>query len=336
MKPQPLSLSHLALCAGSLIAPSLFAQSIIETANESLDQEDPAAAFEAGELAPVLYDGELEDIGPQYLLLPGKPAHDWFRTLFDMQWFNSTNPTLADDSDRRSADLLVATAQFGLMTPEKTYFGGKTSLLSGYRYQYFEYGEITGQDTLINGSPVNTSDFKGHTFFADGVWNKEDWKATLGLRYTRLNNQTNGSNFYNETVLSWGLSRSFSVGQNALLTFAYDGAAFSTESAVGAIFFRDDLNDRLANALSARLIYRINSKLFLQPSVRLNYSDYDNTTGGREDLTTSAGATLSYYVNKDTVARIFASYQTRDSNGAGVADYSNIDAGIGGSFSFNF
>lgn len=59
-------------------------------------------------------------------------------------------------------------------------------------------------------------------------------------------------------------------------------------------------------------------------------------TASARNLTASVGATLSYYINNDTVAHVFTSYQTRDSTGAKVSDYSNIDASIGGSVSYKF
>jgi hypothetical protein len=333
-------LTHLvrAFALSSLYAASsLSAQTVLDSANQALTEEDPASQFKSGQKAPVLFEDEFEDVGPQYLLVPGTPAHDWFRALLDFQWFNTTNPTLADDANRRSADLMVATAQFGALTPSHSILQGEADLHAGYRYQYFEYGELTGDDTLINGQPVRNSDFRAHSVFADGQWSSNDWKLDMGARYTELNNNTSGRNFYNEFAVSWGVSKDFYFGQDALLTLGYDGAVYNTSSETGAAFLRDDFNDRVAHAVSARLVYRVNSKLYAQPYLRVNHADYDEDPNGeRRDITTTLGASLSYYFKPNASIRLFASYQTRDSNGAGISDYSNVDTGIGGSFSFKF
>lgn len=318
-----------------LLASSLTAQSIVDEANEAIEQDDPASQFTQGERAPLLYEGELEDVGPQYLLVPGQPQHNWFKTVIDLQWFNTTNPTLTTDSNKRSADLMIATAQFGLTSPEKPLWGGRARFDGGYRYQYFEYGEITG-DVEINRQAVSQNDFKGHTVFTDGLWQKGNWSARAGIRFTRLDNNTSGDNFYNEVVPTWGVERSFAYGNDTRITLAYDGAAhFTTSNAVFLI--RDDFNDRVTNALSLRAICRLNSKLFFQPKIRANYAVYsDDPNGDREDLTLSAGVTLSYYAKPNLILRVFTNYQERDSNGVGIADYSNVDAGLGGSFTYRF
>lgn len=333
-----LTTKHLkyAIPAAAFLMNALTAQTIIEDANESLNQEDPIWAFQEGEEAPMLLEEEFEDVGPQYLLTPGSAAHEWFRAILDLQWFNSTNPTFTDDNSQESADVMVATAQIAAVSPEYAVLEGSAEIQGGYRYQLFEYGNLSG-DEIINGQPVSQNDFRAHTLFVDSKWEKDDWRVTGGLRYTQLDNSLSGHDFYNEFVLSWGLARNFSLSSDALLTLSYHGSAFFTESETGAVFFRDDFNDRVSNGLNARLTYRVNSKLFIQPNARLTYSDYSSDPNGdREDTITSIGCTLSYYVKPDIVIRLFANYRNRDTNGVGIADYSNLDTGLGGNFSFKF
>jgi hypothetical protein len=337
MNTQLTHLTHGLALASIFVASRLSAQTILDNVNDSLANEDPASQFKTGQRAPMLFEDELKDVGPQFLLIPGTPAHDWFRALLDFQWFNTTNPTLAEDGNRRSADLMVGTAQFGILTPGKSIVQGTVDLHAGYRYQYFEYGELTGDDMLINGQAVRNSDFRAHTVFADGRWSSNDWHLITGARYTELNNNTGGHNFYNEFVLSWGVSKDFYFGQNALVTLGYDGSVYNTVSETGAAFLRDDFNDRVSHAVSARLVYRVNSKLYLQPYLRVNYADYEEDLNGeRRDVTSSMGASLSYYFMPNTSVRLFVKYQTRDSNGAGISDYSSVDTGVGGSISFKF
>ena len=316
------------------------AQSLIDESNASLEAEDAPSVFEEEEESytlsqpPLLYPGELEDLGPQYLLTPGTPAHDWLMALLDLQWLHSTNPTQAEGDSGRSADLRILTAQFGLQTPDKAVAGGQLAAQLGMRYQQFEYGQLSG-DVVINGLAVSASDFDGTSVFSEAKWTRGSWQARAGLRWTTLNNDS-GSDYYNERVPSWALSRHFSIGANTRLTAAYDGAYYATNG-VSVLTIRDDFNDRFSNALSLRLLYRLTSKCFVEPSARINYTVLtDDPNGDREDTTAGLGLNLSYYFNHDAVLRLFANYQERRSTGLGIADYENLDLGLGGTLSFQF
>lgn len=314
------------------------AQSLIDESNASLEADDAASVF-AGEVVdhapPQLYPGELEDLGPQYLLTPGTPAHDWLMALLDLQWLNSTNPTQAEGNSGRSADLRILTAQFGLQTPDKAVAGGQLAAQLGLRYQNFAYGQLTG-DVVINGLPVSSSDFDAGSVFSEVKWTSGPWQARAGLRWTTLNNDQNGSDYYNEWAPSLALSRHFSLGSNTRLTLAYDGAYYVTNG-VSVLTIRDDFNDRYSNALSLRLLYRLSSKVFIEPNARVNYTVFtDAPNGDREDTTASLGLNLSYYFNQDAVLRLFTTYQERQSTGLGIADYDNLDIGLGGTLSFQF
>jgi hypothetical protein len=316
------------------------AQTLIDESTASLEAEDAPSVFEEEEQTyaqtpPMLYPGELEDLGPQYLLTPGTPAHDWLMALLDLLWLYSSNPTQAEGDSGRSADLRILTAQFGLQTPDKAVAGGQLAAQLGLRYQNFEYGRLSG-DVLINGLPISNSDFDAGSVFSGAKWTRGPWQARAGLRWTTLNNDQEGSGYYSEWTPSLALSRHFSIGSNARLTVAYDGAYYVTKG-VSELTIRDDFNDRYSNALSLRLLYRLSSKCFVEPNAGINYTVFtDDPNGDREDTTASLGLNLSYYCNKGAVLRLLATYQERRSTGVGIADYDNLEIGLGGTLSFQF
>ena len=319
------------------------AQTLIDASNAALEAEDAPAVFAEAEAEtgagisqpPLLYPGELEDLGPQYLLTPGTPAHDWLMALLDLQWLSSSNPTQAEGDAARSADLRILTAQVGLQTPNKLLAGGQLAAQLGLRYQNFEYGQLSG-DVEINGLPLSANDFDAGTVFSEAKWTHGPWQARAGLRWTSLNNDQNGSDYYNEWAPSWALSRHFSVSANARLTAAYDGAYYATNG-VSVLTIRDDFNDRYSNAFSLRLLYRLSAQVFVEPNARITYTVFtDDPNGDREDTTASLGLNLSYYFNQSAVLRLFATYQERQSTGLGIADYDSLDLGLGGTLSWQF
>ncbi|MFP4156220.1 MAG: outer membrane beta-barrel protein [Opitutales bacterium] len=314
------------------------AQSPLDTANEALERESSNSAFavesNGEETIPAFADEENEDVGPQYLLVPGTPSHDWFQAVADFQLLRSSNPTLDDNSTKQASDLAVATAQFVAQTPDHSLLGGSTSASAGVRYQLFRYG--TFDDTDINGVPVDRNDFDGYSFFTHLDWKKDDWRVRLGLRWTGLDNDTEGSLFYEEFVPTWELSRDFFTGPNTRIRLKYDGAYYATESQTFLPQF-DDLNDRLAHSLSVSLLHRLNPKLYVEPTARITYADYrGNLYDDREDTTTRLGASLSYFVNDNVQLRLFTGYQKRNSNEAGIVDYENWDLGLGTTLSARF
>lgn len=317
------------------------AQSVLETATERLDEADPQAQFQQKEssenVAPSLFEEEFDDIGPQYLLVSGTPKHKWFRALLDTQWLSTSNPTQAVSSSKHSVDLFVLTAQLGVVTPQRPLWGGECELLSGFRYQLFDYGTLTG-DVLIDNRRISLSNFKANTWFSDLKWNRDQLKAQFGLRWTSLDNRSDGTNFYSEWSPNWSLSRDWMLATNTMLTATYAGSLLFTDSHSGGVaLIGDDFNNRVANSIGLSLLHRLTPDLYLQPSARVNYAIYtDDLNGDREDTVYSLGLALSYYFSPEASVRIFSNYQKRYSNGLAIVEYSSMDLGAGISFGLKF
>ncbi len=332
MKP----IHFLCLLLGSPLA--VVAQSPLEAIQEAFSNASPNSAFSvdpAGEQAlSSFFDEEDADVGPQYLLLSGTPAHEWFQALIDLQLLRSSNPTLDINSIKKASDLAVATFQITAQTPDRSFLSGNINATAGMRYQLFRYGTL--MDTDIAGFSVDRNDFEGYSFFTNLNWRKNNWSSSLGLRWTGLDNDLQGSRFFEELVPTWELSRDFYTGLNTRWRVKYDAAYHATKSRSFLPPF-DDLNDRLAHSLSLTVLHRLNSKLYMEPTARVTYADYHgDLNSSREDTTLRFGTSLSYVLNEHIQFRLFTGYQKRHSNAPGIVDYENWDLGLGTTLSMRF
>lgn len=290
--------------------------------------------FPSGKV-PYLYDGELEDVGPQFLLRPGDRRHQWWRFLVDTQWFFNSNPTLADSSDRVETDVLINTVEFRGRSPAYETLGGRLELTGGAWIQNYFYGTASGPRRQAGGRDINDFNFTALTAFVSTDYSHGPWIGSLSLRWTRLSNVSGDDGFYREWAPSWQLGDRFAFGRDDLLTIRYQGSYHLTTSET-FFFIRDDLNDCWSNGVSAVWTRRIAPQWFLQPYASASYEYYTNDPADRREWIYGGGAALIYQFGPDFSARVFTNYQKRDSNRAEFADYQQWTAGLGGSLSFTF
>jgi hypothetical protein len=183
-----------------------------------------------------------------------------------------------------------------------------------------------------------------------------EWEATASLTGGAVYS-FEGSSYYHKIFSSWspslGLRKLVSVADNQLISLG-TGVSYSLtrsdQDSVPAGFseFRDDRNDKWDLSLDAAYYY-LHGKWVISPYVRLAYSDYQHyqetsllplsaTNVDRRDLTGSAGFSVSYNVTAWASARLFTSYDWRDSEGDDAYDYSyeNTNLGVGLSLSASF
>ncbi|MGE9269273.1 MAG: hypothetical protein ACQKBU_00600 [Verrucomicrobiales bacterium] len=297
------------------------------------EEEEPPAQI------PYLYEGELEDIGPQMLLVPGSPKHLWFQALIDSQWYYNSNPTMTTSSQKVETDVWITTAELSVTTPaiETPGIGETEGLLefsAGGWAQTYLYGTLSGRDEIVQGIPMKDNDFTGITLFGEIDYEQGPLFAGMGLRWTRLSNTNGSDGFYREWVPSWEVGYRIYPNATNLVTFRYDGSWHSTENETFNTL-RDDLNNRWSNTLSAVWTHLLAPNWFLQPYAALTYDSYTDADG-REDLTGLAGIVLAWQVNDYFTARLFASYRHHDSNKDYIADYDQFNSGLGASLSTSF
>lgn len=294
--------------------------------------------FLRGDLAdgriPYLYEGELEDVGPQFLLLTEPPPHQWLRVILDSQWFYSSNPTLTGSADRIDADVWVNTIDLELRTPSVESFGGNLYWSGGGWAQSYHYGTLSGSGQRVGGLKLSDFNFTALTLFAAANYERGPWFGDFGIRWTRLSNTSGDDGFYREWVPNWRVGHRFFLGTKDLLTLRYDGSYHGTTTETFA-FIRDDLNDRWSHGLSAIWTRQLVPDWYLQPYAAVVHETY--TKGeSRRDWTYMAGGSLIRQFGAHFSARVFLAYQERDSSRSEIVDYTQWTSGLGGLIALRF
>jgi hypothetical protein len=286
--------------------------------------------------APLLYEGELEDLGPQYLLQP-KKRYKYWDVSSDFQMYRTSNAALAP-ADKTATDVSVLSLQLVLHSQEMQWAKGiKATLRAGFSYQSFWYGVFDGREQPIAGSQARFNDFVTYTPFAELALTKGNWSATAGTRYAAYEHQTptdsGDSTFYQEFVQYWSLGYRWTLPQNQTFVVKYDGDYDGTNTnsfglqPVG-------INDHTDQSISFIYSIIMAEHWAIQPSYRLMYDDYTNQQT-RNDVYNTFSLVVAYYFNQSCSARALTSYEWRSST-APLQSYQNWNVGLGGSLSYSF
>jgi hypothetical protein len=289
----------------------------------------------AKEIAPELFAGELDDVGPQFLLVPapaerGEPTTGgkthWLEALADAQYLYTSNALLTEKGNSDTG-LMIVTLQAAANLPTFDIAGRQIETKAGYRHQWWMYS------LHDSGSGLNDFDFAVSTFFIQARHTLgENWVTGLGLDYNRLLSHDNEwTEFYTELVPSWFAERNFSFGEKAMLTAGLYGSYHWTHT--------DDpvshINDRLDTALGITYSYALAPNFYVQPYYRIQWSHYTENSD-RNDMYNSIGLGLTYSINEWSALRAFVGYENRNSTDPIVPDYGKWDTGAGITLSVKF
>ena len=283
------------------------------------------------QIAPELYPGEMDDVGPQFLLVPTQGAaapagHKWFEAFIDTQLYYTSNATLTENGNADTG-LMVSTLQAAINLPTFDLLGGQVAAKAGYRHQWWLYS------LNDSGSGLNDFDFAVSTIFLQARHTfGEQWAAGLGLDYNRLLSRENDwTEFYTELVPSWYVERNFAFGEKAALTAGLYGAYHWTHT--------DDpiahINDRLDTSIGIAYSYELAPGLIAQPYYRIQWSHY-TANSDRNDLYNTLGFGLNYALGEHASLRTFIGYENRESTDTLIADYGKWDSGAGLTLSVRF
>lgn len=102
----------------------------------------------APETVPELFAGELEDVGPQYLLLPTTRRQAW-EIWTDVEITGTSNVTLVEENPEWST---ISTVQAGVAwhSRVKPLWSGQFSWEAGARAHAYRYGYLSGEKQVIN------------------------------------------------------------------------------------------------------------------------------------------------------------------------------------------
>ncbi len=328
----------LALPQGAQAQPA--AVQTVQTTTTTQQLQTPLPGFNEGKV-PALYDGELEDLGPQYLLVP-KPKHKWFNASLDWQTYYTNNASLAP-TNRGASDVNVLTAQ--LMAQAVTYNIGDLQVQprAGFRYQSYWYGLLSGQNKLVSGVPVKYSDFMTYTPFAEALMQYGNFLGSAGVRYAAFTNNTaiSQGTFYQEWAPYWLFGYQWQISKSQMLLLQYDGDFRFSNTQSGGLQ-PSGINNRADNAASVIYNYILGGKWAIQPTYRFQWSYYTNSesnpnpgAGNRNDTYNTLSLVVAYYFTDWCAARVFTSYEWRSSSAPGN-NYQVANAGVGANVNYTF
>jgi len=322
-------------------APAAAAQqSAVDTAQSTTTTQQlqkPLKPVASSSQAPMLYEGEEDDLGPQYVLQPHERPK-YFQVMSDFQLYHTNNAVLAP-GNKVGTDVSVFTVQAALQSPAAQWFDNlQVQARAGVRYQSYWYGIFSGrnQNTASVFSPVKYNDFTIFSPFVELNFKSDPWYGSLGLRYAAFDNQNavSDENFYQEWVPSGTLGYQVNIDSQRILQFQYDGDFRSTNTdekgqhPVG-------WEDRTDHSLSVIYSYILGEHWVIQPSYRFMWSDYTNPDRYRNDVYNTFSFMVAYYFNETVSVRMFTSYEWRSSSEFGN-NYENWNLGIGLSFNASF
>lgn len=280
---------------------------------------------------PEFYEGEMEDLGPQLLLLRKRVRKAW-QLFLDFQTYHTTNVSLAELNETGS-NVFVSTAELAYLIPEGKFEGWKVNSRFGVRYQVFRYGMWNGDDKSLGGggAAVDVLDFNARSGFANMAFTRGNWRIGTSLTYTSLvEAHGTGGNFYYEWIPAWSLGRLFIINDKTSLYALYDGNWRTTETPANDNFGLDeDTADKTDHALGLILTRQLSQKWSLQPALRLQRSFYTAQARDRNDWIGTVSANLNYTIDAHFSIRAFTSYEIRESSEPATTDYENWNFGSG-------
>lgn len=279
------------------------------------------------ESAPELFPGELEDVGPQFLVIQRQQRYQWVEVFADSQFYYTSNALLSEKGNDDTG-IMVNTAQVTITPPPFSLLGGQASVRAGYRHQIWLYS----LDNTAN--QLNNFDFDVSTVFLGfrHTWN-DVWVAGAGIDYNRyLSHDNDWTEFYVELAPGWGLERIFTFGDKATLSAAYAGAYHWTQTDPNPT---QHINDRLDNIFALTYTRELCEHVTMQAYYHFQWAHYTENSD-RNDIYNTLGLSLAYSPTEWFSVRGFINYENRNSTDDLVADYNKVDAGGGLSLVLRF
>lgn len=330
----------LGMVAGSLLATSVAmaqqrgasqVQRMEQFNQQQTDARIESAQNASSQLAPELYEGESSDVGPQFIVRT-KPRRKWIEASVDSQYYYTSNAFLNEKAPIDDTTILVNTVQVALAPTPFAVGEDQFAPRLGFRYQWYNYG----LDSTTN--QYNNLDFDVQTLFTDLRYKfKDNWYVAAGFEWNRLlaheGPTADYSEFYKEYDPSWTIGKFFPITDSMFFSVEYQGIYhFTVVDPTPA----QNINDRIDHGLRLSYTQELIPNLYLQPYVRLLYTDYVNVNGSRNDYLMTIGCAFSYAINEWASVRTFASYDMKESDDPLYPDYTNVNAGTGVTLSISF
>lgn len=306
---------------------------------------------------PELYPGEVSDFGTQQIV-QRKEHRKWVELTMDWQagytdnylLTNVLGPTLAGGKPETTQ--MASTWDAAFAPDPFTFEGFKLVPRAGFRETFWNYGIGTGQNSNFAAFDFDTQTIYGETraLFAD------DWSATVGVDWTRIDAWNTSSEIYRQYGPKWGVAKLIKFDDYNAFNISVDQQYLFTEvqPLTGVVVLGSDIYDRLQTTLSVSYLWSPVDRLFVTPYYRMTHAWYQNYADAgvgqqvneeRSDITNTVGVVTAYKFNDYVTGRVYVSYEkrtttysdpTNDPNNLNVPEYSKFDSGLGGAVTIRF
>ena len=293
----------------------------------------PAQAPGVPSTVPELFAGELDDVGPQYLLL-ARPSTRPFNLWTDFEITGTSNATLVE-SNPTASTITSAQAGVGWFSARRPRWGGQWGWEAGIKGQVYRYGYLTGVKQLVNFLEIDRNNFDLVGVHLRADWRREHWAAGLTLRGSTLRSTATKRVFYEEAALEWQLFRQWPLTPRRTLAVGLEGACrLSATDSFGLL--PGGWNDRAEQGVLVVLDQALGAKWRFQPALRLLGSRYINSGRSRTDWHESGRISLIRALAPFAELRLSVGYDRRDSSEALIADFQKWDLALGASAQWRF
>ena len=292
-------------------------------------QERAVAGSSELDIAPELFAGELEDVGPQQILRQ-KRKKRWIDLRLDSQFFYTSNSDLTENGT--GSTLFVNSLAVALGPEVVDVRGGELRPRIGYRHQWFNY-------SLLGNEPgAGVVDFDVQTLYGYLQFNThKDWEFLGGLEYTRLVDHQpdyfSYNEFYNEFRPRFSATKYHHLSETRFIGINYQVAYHETESPRN--FVNPNDQDRIEQAMVIGYTHGVNPNLVIQPFYRVLFAHYTSNMD-RDDFVHTVGAFSFYKLSDNFNLRAFFTYDLRESDLPVIPDYRKYDLGLALNYSRKF
>ena len=250
-----------------------------------------------------------------------------------------TNNVFLTPRNPVDAVILANTLSVRAETPAWAVANGLLTPSIGLTYQRYNHG-------LETDDPVRKSlDFDSYGLPLNlGFRFGDNWEANLGFTTTsiyRLNGPPDYHLIFRSYTPSLSLRKLVSLAANQILTVSAGADyAFTKAGTASTPTISEDRNDKYDFFANVGYYY-IRGKWTLGPyasvtrSIYRDYEEFGPTSVGRRDTTCSVGASVSYNFTPWATARVFTSFDWRNSTSQ-LYTYDAANAGVGATLSASF
>lgn len=283
---------------------------------------------------PELFAGEVDDIGPQFLVKEAAVRPKRFALWSRADISGTDNATYSADDPRSSS---VTSVQAGVDANLWKRESGKANwrIDAGVRGQIYRYGILGDSDKIIDFLEVNSNNFDLLSAQVRASWQRGPWLAEAVSAQTWMKSQSTEKTFYRDFSQTVALYRQWQLPKGmALVGGASLGKRWSSTYSYGLL--PDSWNDRNEATLIALLHVPIGRSLTWRTMVRAYYANYAHRDRDRDDLTGAFGTELSWRIVKGVAVHVYGGHESRASSEIGMPDYHRWELGTGCALRWDF